>query len=268
MRTALKKTTQLDQDSAVPQFRQPMALFLDFDGTLVDFAETPNEVIVDASVTSLLVKLHIALDGAVALVSGRSIGSLRQLLAPTVLAMAGQHGLEIYRPGMQIIDRAMLPKGWNDVVQRLERFVSGRPGLLLEHKGFACAVHYRRRPELESEVIQAVDHLTGSLPTDVVPQHGKYVVEIKAASTHKGEAVQWFMNRRPFAGRYPVFIGDDATDEDGFRTAISMGGGGIVVGGFSDTCANGYLSDVEATKRWLSDIAESKFSDIDAMSNS
>lgn len=255
MRTALKSTPISFPEDTESVLDGPVALFLDFDGTLVEFAETPGAVLVDASVTSLLVDLYVALDGALALVSGRSIASLHSVLAPTVVPMAGQHGLEIYRPGRSILDLACLPEDWTLVVERLERFVSGRPGLLLEHKGLACALHYRRRPELESEVLQATEHLIDSLNSDIVMQRGKSVVEVRAAGANKGVALQWFMTREPFAGRYPVFIGDDDTDEDGFRAAKNMGGLGIHVGQSRSTEANLRLDNVAATKQWLSELA-------------
>jgi len=253
------KSAQLDSISYLPAdigvlSSGRVCFFLDFDGTLVEFADTPDAITVDASVTSLLVDLSNAFNGAVALVSGRSIASLHRALAPTVVPMAGQHGLEIYRPGADVINLARLPDEWGSVVERLERFVSGRPGLLLEHKGLACALHYRRRPELEAEILSAVDHLSETLGSNIHIQCGKCVVELRTAGMHKGHAVHWFMKRYPFAGRYPVFIGDDATDEDGFRSAVAMGGLGIHVGQSTDTCANYSLADVQSTKDWLANV--------------
>jgi len=254
MISAQQNSTDYLPDAASVLSTANVCIFLDFDGTLVEFADTPDDIIVDASVSSLLCDLSNAFNGAVALVSGRSIASLQQALAPTVVSMAGQHGLEIYRPGAEILDLVRLPEEWDDAVQRLERFVTGRPGLLLEHKGLACALHYRRRPELEAEILNAVNHLSGSLGANIRVQTGKYVVELRAAGMHKGRAVHWFMNRHPFAGRYPVFIGDDATDEDGFRSAIAMGGLGIHVGQSVETCANFSLADVSSTKNWLHEL--------------
>ncbi len=268
MTTALQSTPLSLPEKHSSILDGPVAMFVDFDGTLVEFAETPGAVVVDASVTSLLVDLYIALDGALALVSGRSIASLHSVLAPTVVSMAGQHGLEIYRPGRAILDLAQLPAEWNEVVDRLERFVSGRPGLLLEHKGFACALHYRRRPELESEVLQAIDHLLSSLHSDIVIQRGKCVVEVRAPGANKGAAVHWFMTREPFAGRFPVFIGDDATDEDGFHSAAKMGGLGIHVGKSHSTNAELALDSVVETKRWLNEFATRRSEQRDVNSRS
>lgn len=203
------------------------ALFLDFDGTLVELAERPELVTVAASLPVTLGRLQLLLHGKLALVSGRPIAQIDALLAPLVLPVAGVHGLE--RRGL---DGQLLRAGIPDLAVALaaaNTLAAHYPQLWVELKYGALALHYRQAPELGplclATMLAAVQACPGSV---LLP--GKMVVEIKPAAVDKGTAIAAFLAEAPFAGQRAVFVGDDLTDEAGFAMAQLGGGAGIKVG--------------------------------------
>ena len=202
------------------------ALFLDVDGTLLGFKERPEDVVADDSLREILQVLQTRTDGALALISGRAIADLDRIMAPLVLAAGGTHGAEMRWPDgrRETIDAAALAQ----VRPLAQGFVEARDGLVLEDKGAALAVHFRRVPMLEGEVGRFLeDAVTGH---DLMVQHGKMVAEVKSSRSSKGMAIATFMKTAPFTGRVPLFIGDDKTDEHGFESANALGGVSIKVG--------------------------------------
>ncbi len=236
-----------------------LALFLDLDGTLVELGPDPAAVKADAALQRLLAAASRALSGALAVVSGRTVASLDQVLSPLVLPAAGIHGLEYRRlPGQapQRADSSELPA---DIRGELDELASAHPGLLIEHKGESAAVHYRRAPELESLVNAKLEAAQERLGKAFSIQMGKMVSELKPSGASKGDAVKRFMQSQPFAGRLPVFVGDDATDEFGFDAVNAAGGWSIRVGdAVAPTRAAFQLSDVRAVHAWLTSIADSQ----------
>lgn len=230
---------------------QPVALFLDFDGTLVEIAPRPGDVVVSDALRSLLKSLHATLDGALAVVSGRQLQDLLGHLAPLVVPAVGSHGLDYQlRPGeLHVTSDACLPDAfW----QAVEAFVRARPGLLLEHKGHGAAVHYRQAPELGAEVQAQLDQLRQRDAPGFQLQAGKMVWELRPAGVNKGTAIDRILEDPPFADRLPIFVGDDLTDEDAFRVINERGGWTIHVGdGSSPTAAQLGLADVSAVGQWL-----------------
>lgn len=228
-----------------------VAIFLDFDGTLVHIAERPDLVHAPANVLTTLELAYDALDGALALITGRSIASLDALLDPLRLPAAGVHGTE-YRDttgAVQSITTVAFP-AW--ATAKIEALAARHAGLLLEHKGHGLALHYRGAPALEATVRDTMHKLSAQLGPDFVVQDGKMVVELRPACASKGTAVERFMSEAPFAGRRPVFIGDDVTDEDAFRVVNEMGGYSIKVGERAPGSAARYeLADVGAVRAWL-----------------
>lgn len=226
------------------------AWFLDVDGTLIDIAPNPSAVIVPTPLPPLLMRLSACYGGAVAVMSGRSLDNLCQLLAPfDPPAAAGVHGLE-YRDGHGGIVRMTVPPGLDDIRARLTRLVEEKTGLLLEDKELALALHFRQAPEMEQMVREAVmaaaaDH------SGFTVLAGKMVFEIKPAGIDKGSALRTFMMQSPFSGRRPVFVGDDTTDEYGFQAANALGGLSVLVGPLRDTAAMFQLDDIEACRIWL-----------------
>ena len=236
------------------------ALFLDVDGTLLPIAETPDGVARSDALCRTLSRLIPALGGAVALISGRTIANLDRLFAPLRLSAAGLHGLE--RRG---VDGRLHLLGEAAALDHLRAplaaLAAEHPGLFLEDKGRALALHYRQAPGLEAEVKERIAALAGPSSDELRLIHGKMVVEIKPRHADKGSAVRAFMAEPPFAGRTAVFLGDDVTDEDGFRAVNAMDGLSIHVGpGHSGlaarTTARYQLSEVEQVWRWLEATAD------------
>jgi trehalose 6-phosphate phosphatase len=228
------------------------ALFLDFDGTLVELAEAPDAINVSADVAPLLARLNERLEGRLALVSGRSIADLERHLECADLAVSGSHGLELrLRDGSRIPLAAR--HDLSEVRERLERLASETPGLLIEEKPFGIGVHFRQAPHEEARVAEVMADLARS--TGLALQHGKMVVELRPAGADKGDAVRAFMAEPDFAGARPLFVGDDLTDEDAFAATAALGGAGILVGPARETAARWRLPDVAAVIGWLSEAA-------------
>jgi trehalose 6-phosphate phosphatase len=203
------------------------ALFLDFDGTLAEIAPRPELVQVPGDLVHMLRLLARKLDGALAIVSGRSLVDLDGFLAPLLLPAAAEHGA-VQRFTEDAVRHLALPD-----LQDIKRVALALAGqherLRVEIKSAAVAVHYRQAPELEALCVQAMAEAVKRTP-DVDLMQGKCVIEIKPASVSKGAAIQAFMAQAPFAGRVPVFAGDDTTDEAGFSAVQAMGGQGIKIG--------------------------------------
>jgi trehalose 6-phosphate phosphatase len=209
---------------------QRICLFLDFDGTLLDLAETPNAIAVDGELPALLARASAALDGALALVSGRPIDDLDLLLAPLKLPAAGIHGFE-RRDACGVLHRAPSRRPMLEPVRhRFVEFIAGDPRFLLEDKGEALALHYRRAPERAAEVRAFADQIVDALPPGFALQPGDMVMEVKSQLFSKGLAVQAFLREPPFLDRMPVVLGDDFTDVDAFRVVEYHGGLSIAVG--------------------------------------
>jgi len=204
------------------------ALLLDVDGTLIDIAPTPDSVIVPPNLITTLRGLRARLGGALALVSGRSVEVLDTLLPDTAHAMAGEHGAAIrHAPGDAIErpDLPALPQAWLDQARTM---VDATPGAVMERKARGFTMHFRRCPEAGPgfhAFLQAL--LAGQDQFRLLG--GTMVWEVRPDGMDKGRAVRALMERAPFAGRLPIFIGDDVTDEDGMRAARAMGGVGLRV---------------------------------------
>ena len=202
------------------------AFFLDVDGTLLGFKSRPEDVVADADLIALLLALHEAADGAVALVSGRMVSDLDRIVAPLTLPAGGVHGADI-----RFADQRRLSIGaaaMDPVRAAVQGFVDARPGLMLEDKGATLAVHYRHAPEREAEVRAFMAHIR--LGRDIAVQEGKLVAELKPVGCNKGHAITALMNTEPFVGRRALFMGDDLTDEHGFEAVNEAGGISIKVG--------------------------------------
>lgn len=225
------------------------ALFLDVDGVLLGFAHAPDAVRVPAALIERLDELHAQLGGALALVSGRSIATLDALFAPLTLPCAGLHGLERRNGGD--MHRLHVDASELDAVRAAALVVAARyPGALVEDKGIALALHWRAEPlaaaDLQALAASAVMRLPG-----YHLQPGDHVVELKPAGADKGLAIEAFLQESPFAGRVPVFAGDDLTDEHGFEAVNLRGGISILVGLREPSAARHALADIAAAQRWL-----------------
>jgi len=232
------------------------AFFLDFDGTLVELAATPDAVIIPDALKYLLAVLSDLSGGALAIVSGRSIDSIDAMLAPLVLPVAGLHGAE-WRDAAGVLVRQF------DADERIERMsevlaeaVAAHPGMLLEAKMASIALHYRAVPDKEAQARAAAERAVALFGEAFVLQPGKMVFEIKPAGVNKGRAIETLLGSPPFAGRTPCFAGDDLTDEAGFAVVNALGGMSIKVGA-GDTTATYRVEGVRDVLAWLAGLVRS-----------
>lgn len=231
------------------------ALFLDVDGTLIEIAETPDGVVVDARVIEILAALDRRFEHAVALVSGRSIEFLDGLFAPLHLTAAGLHGLERRDPAGKMVRPNGAVAGLDRVREAFGDFARRDPGLMIEDKTYSVALHFRRAPALADEAEALACRLGAELGDDLILQRGKMVLEFRPRGPHKGDVVDAFMAVPPFAGRVPVFIGDDVTDEDGFAAVNRLSGLSVRVGASDATAARCRIEGVPELRDWLAKIA-------------
>lgn len=227
-----------------------IALFLDFDGTLVDIAARPEAVVVEPALRDAVVRLREALGGALAVVTGRTVETIDGFLALPGLDVAGLHGIEARIGGRLHPCRPEDHPGLREGVERLRAEFAGRPGVLVEDKGCSVGVHWRLAPEHAAAALGAAEALHAGLGSGYRIQHGKAVAEILPARSGKGPAIERLMEDPPYRGRRPVFAGDDLTDEGGFRAVNRMGGISIRIGP-GETCAARRLPDPAAFRAEL-----------------
>lgn len=234
-----------------PKIPADAALFLDFDGCLVEIAPTPDAISVPPALPGALARLYRRLDGAVALISGRSASELRGFLPDFPGIVAGSHGAELSLPGQPIrpVDDEGVDVG--ALQRRVAALAAEHPGLLVEAKPHGVALHYRAAPELGCWVTQTMQALAGDYPS-LVLQPAKMAVELRPASAGKDRALALLMQHPPFAGRLAIYAGDDLTDEAAIAEAQDRGGIGIKVGP-GDSVARHRLADPNAVLRWLED---------------
>ena len=228
------------------------AFFLDVDGTLLEIADTPSTVRVDEELLELIERLFRVSGGALALVSGRSISDLEDLLGAQRMPLAGQHGLERRDAAGRLWIHAAPPGVKCAIKEALAPVLARHPGLLLEDKGLTLALHYRQAPHLAAYAHRLMTRLMRETRDGLELQKGKRVVEIKPAGIDKGTAVAEYLAESPFRDRHPVFIGDDLNDEHGFAEVNRMGGTSIKVGP-GTSCARYRLPHVAAVRRWLNE---------------
>lgn len=246
-----------DGDRTPPSPRDDWALFLDVDGTLTAHVARADAVVLDARVGRILTALHDKLDGAVALVTGRSLAALDALFHPKVPARAaGLHGLQV-RPAPAQSTWTPLPAQWTtEAAEIVGRF----PGALIESHGPCLYLHWRAHPAAATELIAFAERLAAATPTHQL-HTGAHGIEVRPRGMDKGKAIAAFMTHAPFAGRLPVFAGDDPADEPGFEAVNALGGISIRVGATPRPSAARFtLGDPDEVLAWLADDdAEQKF---------
>jgi trehalose 6-phosphate phosphatase len=226
------------------------ALFLDFDGTFVDFAPTPDAIELRPGGRELLERLRRRLGGALAIVSGRRIADIDVHLSPLQLPASGVHGQE-FRPTQSDLRIRPASPQLDEARRRLAAEIRPDDPLLIEDKGGALVLHFRRHPDQRARAARLAADATAGL-SDLYALKGHGIVEIRQRGVTKAAAIALFGAVDPFAGRIPVFVGDDSTDEDGFAAAAAAGGYGVKVGP-GPTDARYRLSGVGAVHRWLAD---------------
>ncbi|WP_226951429.1 trehalose-phosphatase [Rhizobium terrae] len=202
------------------------ALFLDIDGTLIDLADTPDKIVVPPGLPRDLHHLFRRLGGALALVTGRALPYADRLFEPYKFPIAGLHGSERRDPS-GAISRIEVGGEFETLKAALRREAMQWPGVLVEDKGAAVAVHYRQVPECREAIAAMMERYLAMAGPDFALQHGKMVEEIRPAQASKGHALKAFLDQPPFEGRRPIAIGDDVTDEAMFRVANEFGGHSI-----------------------------------------
>ncbi|MEZ5650892.1 MAG: trehalose-phosphatase [Burkholderiaceae bacterium] len=227
------------------------ALFIDFDGTLIDLAPRPSEIQVPDGLADLLVRLHRALSGALAVVTGRPIAQIDQYLAlPAGVAVAGVHGAQLRVDG-ELMSMPALDDALAEIRPAVDRLAERHPALLIEPKPVALAVHFRADPSLGAMVYDELERLVAPRP-GLKLMRGHAVCEVKPVWASKGAAIERLLMLPAFAGRTPVMIGDDVTDEDGFRVVLAAGGEAIKVGE-GKSLATHRMHDPGAVRHWLAD---------------
>lgn len=206
-----------------------IALLLDVDGTIIDIGPSPFEVHVPDELCRALERLLERGHGALALVSGRPIRDLDRLFSPVLLPAIGGHGAEMRVRGSEIASAAEpLPA---KLRAQLARAATPGSGVLVEDKGYSLALHYRQAPQQEARLRELIAQARAAFPGETIELlPGKAMLEIKRSGISKGAAVRKLMTQAPFAGRMPVFIGDDVTDASVFAALPAMGGKGYSVG--------------------------------------
>lgn len=249
---AAKPNTPVD---APPPLVRPSetSLFLDFDGTLVELAERPDAVAVDARLRNLLDQSGKRFDGRVAVVSGRSIAQLDALIgtAAADLALVGSHGAEVRLAGTTI-SAPERPVSLHDAEALFVRTFASEEGVIIEVKTLGVAIHYRLAPLIESAATELAETFASKHALHL--QKGKMMVELRAPGHDKGSGIAELMKMVPFRDHRPIFLGDDLTDEPGFAHCEARGGSGILVGAPRATAARYRLDDVAAVHAWLASL--------------
>lgn len=225
--------------------RGPLALFIDFDGTVVDIANEPDAIVVGPDLAGQLAALSERLGGRLALVSGRAIENLEEHCGPLSIACGGAHGAVLRTAdGKILITEDPLPTA---IVFEAREWAHAQ-GIFIESKPHGVALHSRATPELEEDCAHYLAALAARHGLAV--KRGKRVAELVRPGADKGRAVREFMGKSPFMGARPVFVGDDVTDEDGFAACNELGGFGIAVGERSSQAARYHISDSAAVRQW------------------
>jgi trehalose 6-phosphate phosphatase len=229
-----------------PELKPNVALFLDLDGTLIDIARTPSDVVVPFSLSRDLAAASVALGGALAIVSGRMLAEVDQLLTPMKFAVAGEHGAVIRMPdGSYNEIEARVPYEW---VEDLTLATAHMRGVFIERKAHCLTAHYRNATRFEDTIIALAHDLVARDPNAFEVLDAKMAVEIRPRTVSKGRAVFQLMVSQPFAGRIPVFIGDDVSDQDGFAAARARGGYGYDVSSY-------FAGQPQEVRNWVRRVA-------------
>ena len=235
-----------------PPFDVHCAWFLDIDGTLLDIAAMPAAVHPAPADWRTVTALYAATGGALALISGRSLEGIDRMFAPLKLPAAGQHGIERRDTRGRVLRHPFPEDALRRAAAFVRAFAARHEGLVFEYKGASIALHYRLAPQLAGAAHSAVKRAALELGKGVEVQSGKMVAELKPSGRDKGIAIEEFMHEAPFKGRVPVFLGDDLTDELGFKVVNRMGGHSVKIGE-GPSAARWRLQDAAAVRRWLSE---------------
>jgi trehalose 6-phosphate phosphatase len=233
-----------------PDALDGFALFLDVDGSLLDLRPVPEAVFAPLSVLRLLLHVQLQVEGALAVLSGRTVDDLDRVFHPLRLPCAGVHGVE-RRDSAGMLHRIAIDRAQLDMARpALERFAQANPGALVEDKRVALALHTRRAPAATPAALTLAVELARASGGRFHAVAGKCVAELRPVSAHKGDALAAFMDEPRFAGRRPLVVGDDVTDGDAFREARARGGIAVAIGHDAPD-ADHWLEGPAACRAWL-----------------
>jgi len=225
-----------------------VALFLDLDGTLAPIMARPQDVGPEARRTQILDRLNRALKGRLAVVTGRTVEDVDRILDGRVRCVAAIHGLARRDHEGALVKAAPHP-ALADAARTLKAVAQAHPGMIVEDKGLSVTLHYRLAPEGAARAVETAARVAAETGLSLLPGH--MVVELRTPGHDKGDSVRAFMARAPFAGKTPVFVGDDVTDEAGFGAVAELGGFGVLVGPARATAARWRMDGVDAVLDWL-----------------
>ena len=251
-------------DSDHPVFSpllEDCAFLLDIDGTLLDLAPTPGAVVVPPGLAEALSGLHMRTDGALALVSGRSLADIDRIFNPMLLPAVGGHGAEMRMSVDSEADAVHAPPMDKDLKKRFAAISHLDPRIIVEDKGYSIALHYRQAPNWERAIYDAVAAIRADLPEapiDVLP--GKSVCEIKKSGISKATGVKELLKHEPFAGRRPIFIGDDITDESVFAIMPDLKGVSFSVSRHAHG-VDGFFAMPADVRHWLASLLDDSVAD-------
>lgn len=231
------------------QLRSRCCLFLDVDGTLIEFTADPASAVADTELRTLLQEAQDKFGGALALVSGRLLATLDAMLSPLRLAASGLYGLERRDARGTVHRKAASSAALDELRRTVAEFVAAHRGVISEDKGTAIALHYRQAPASGAECRRLIHSAAAALAPHFQVVEGSMVVEIVPAGATKATAIEEFLREPPFANRTPIALGDDYSDAEAFAAAHRHGGLALAVGRrvHGDHC----LEDWQAARRWL-----------------
>ncbi|WP_245279969.1 trehalose-phosphatase [Hyphomicrobium sp. 99] len=234
---------------------EPVALFLDIDGTLLDVALTPSTVHVPPNLSQVLQALASRLHGALAIVTGRPLDEADHLLHPAKLVGGGVHGGEM-RLSVNGSIEALTSMFSPVLTADIKKIVEDLPGIVYEDKGSGIALHYRLAPELHSSLMMMIETLVPKYPNEFSICAGRKVVEVLPIGFSKGRALRKLASLPLFANKIPIMIGDDIADVDAFRAAEELGGFGLKVAGENFSAAESAFQGPAEVLDWLQKFAE------------
>lgn len=244
-----RSTVTIPQTPPPPLDVHAHALFLDLDGTLVEIEERPDAVTASEDLRTLLRRLSPAMNGALALITGRPLSEADRILQGALDHVAGVHGYEMQRGGEIVrghVEVTAIAAAAQDIKALQQR--NALPARV-EDKHASLALHYRHEPKAASQILRTAEEIAAKHGLRVM--QGKMVVELVASARTKGDALELFMSEAPFRGRIPVKLGDDITDEDAFSAAKAMGGFGVLIGAPRESTALYTLAGPSAVFDWL-----------------
>ena len=233
-------------------------LFVDYDGTVAEFAPTPDYIAPVQQVVDLMTKLAQHPRLRVAVISGRRLDHVQSLLPVAGVWLGGTYGIELQTPQGERLHRVTysdVRPALDALKPRWQELLEGRKGFFLEDKGWTLALHARfAEDQAAGEVLGAArpmaEEAAYSGPFRILD--GYKFLELGPTLAHKGRAVEYILKEYAWPGALPVYLGDDDRDEEAFGAIKAHGGVAILVTGTPRSSqADCFLESPHATRQWL-----------------